>query len=189
MADVKISALSAVTAPSSSDVIPIVNSGATKKVALSNLPAAILSSSAFFWDNTNGRVGLGTTSPVNQLTLTGDLGIQSAYAVNAHKIYASPAQARTIRFDCASSDGDGGWEFYNSSSSKSLMYIKQYGSVVIGNAALATTATDGFLYIPTCAGAPTGTPTAFTGRVALIYDTSNNNFYIYNGAWKKVTLT
>jgi len=65
------------------------------------------------------------------------------------------------------------------------------GSLVIGNnsSALATTATDGFLYIPTCAGTPTGVPTTQTGTVAMIYDTTNNNFYIYSGAWRKVALT
>jgi hypothetical protein len=42
-------------------------------------------------------------------------------------------------------------------------------SVLIGNQALATTATDGFLYIPTCAGTPTRVPTAFTGLIAMIY--------------------
>lgn len=55
---------------------------------------------------------------------------------------------------------------------------------VFGTAALNTTATDGFIYIPTCAGTPTGTPTAYTGTVAMVYDTTNNKFYIYNGAWK-----
>jgi hypothetical protein len=58
-------------------------------------------------------------------------------------------------------------------------------SVVIGNQALATTATEGFLYIPTCAGTPTGVPTVRTGRVALIYDTTNFQFWIYDGAWKQ----
>lgn len=62
--------------------------------------------------------------------------------------------------------------------------VNMQPSVVVGNQALATNATDGFLYIPTCAGTPTGTPTAFTGRVAMIYDTTNNKFYVYNTAWK-----
>ena len=61
------------------------------------------------------------------------------------------------------------------------------GNVTIGTAALNTTATDGFLYIPTCAGAPTGVPTSKTGRVPMVYDSTNNKLYIYNGAWKSAT--
>lgn len=56
-------------------------------------------------------------------------------------------------------------------------------NVVVGNAALATDAADGFLYIPTCAGTPTGTPTAYTGRVPIVFDTTNNKLYIYDGSW------
>lgn len=57
------------------------------------------------------------------------------------------------------------------------------GNVVVGNAAIATNATDGFLYIPTCAGTPTGTPTTYTGMVPIVYDSTNNMFYIYDGSW------
>jgi hypothetical protein len=53
-----------------------------------------------------------------------------------------------------------------------------------GAAALATNATDGFLYVPTCAGPPTGVPgDAPTGTVALVFDTTNNKLYIYDGSW------
>lgn len=48
--------------------------------------------------------------------------------------------------------------------------------------------TNGFFYIPAAAGAPSGTPTAVAGRVPMYYDTTNNNFYVYNGAWKKILL-
>lgn len=64
------------------------------------------------------------------------------------------------------------------------MRIDSRGNVVINTAAIATNATDGFLYIPTCAGPPTGTPTTYTGRVPMIYDTTNHKFYIYDGGWK-----
>jgi hypothetical protein len=62
-------------------------------------------------------------------------------------------------------------------------------SAVIGNTVLANAATDGFLYIPSVAGAPTGTPTTHGATVALCYDTTDNKLYAYNGAWKSVVLS
>lgn len=58
-------------------------------------------------------------------------------------------------------------------------------SVLLGPGALATTVVAGFVYIPTCAGVPTGVPTAQTGFVPMIYDTTNLRLYIYAaGAWR-----
>lgn len=71
-------------------------------------------------------------------------------------------------------------------SENGLFYVSPYGDVVIGSpagAALATDAANGFLFIPTCAGTPTGTPETYTGRVAMVYDTTNNELYIYDGGW------
>jgi hypothetical protein len=63
--------------------------------------------------------------------------------------------------------------------------IESTGSVVVGDGAVATDASDGFLYIPGGAGPPTGTPTAFSGRVPLYVDTTNNKLYFYSsGAWR-----
>lgn len=53
----------------------------------------------------------------------------------------------------------------------------------------AAAMTDGFIYIPADAGVPVGTPTVISGTVPMYYDTTGEDFYIYNGAWKKVTLT
>lgn len=64
------------------------------------------------------------------------------------------------------------------------------GNLAIGGAALATTATDGFLYIPTMAGAPVGTPRTITGQAPLVIDTTNDALYVYyGGAWHQVGLT
>lgn len=69
---------------------------------------------------------------------------------------------------------------------KERLIIDANGSVVVGSAALATTATAGFLYLPTAPGVPTGVPTAYAGRVATVYDTANNKLCIYSGAWRCV---
>jgi hypothetical protein len=72
------------------------------------------------------------------------------------------------------------------SSPTERMRITSAGNVVAGGSvALATTATNGFLYVPTCAGAPTGTPTAITGMAPIVVDTTNNKLYFYSGgAWR-----
>ena len=67
--------------------------------------------------------------------------------------------------------------------------------IVVGNAAIDTTGTAGFLYIPGAAGAPTGTPASeqtTTGRSAIIMDTTNMALYAYDNdgtAWVSVSLT
>jgi hypothetical protein len=60
------------------------------------------------------------------------------------------------------------------------------GNFVAGaSAALATTATNGFLYVPTCAGTPTGVPTAITGMAPIVVNTTNNKLYFYSGgSWR-----
>jgi hypothetical protein len=61
----------------------------------------------------------------------------------------------------------------------------QLGAAVV----LATNSTSGFPYIPTCAGTPTGTPTAITGVVPMIFDTTGVKLWIYTGgAWKGVVV-
>lgn len=62
----------------------------------------------------------------------------------------------------------------------------QLPGAVIGSAAIATNATDGFLYLASGAGTPTGTPTTFTGRVPMYVDTTNSQLWLFlGGAWKQ----
>ena len=59
------------------------------------------------------------------------------------------------------------------------------GGFVIGTGVLGTGATDGFLYVPTCAGTPTGAPTAFAGTAPIIIDTTNHKLYFRSGGvWR-----
>jgi len=65
------------------------------------------------------------------------------------------------------------------------MRVDGLGNVTVGTGAINTTATDGFLYIPTCAGTPTGVPTAKTGLAPMVVDSTNNKLYVYiSGAWR-----
>ena len=62
-------------------------------------------------------------------------------------------------------------------------------NVVVGHGSLANGATDGFLYIPTGGGSPTGVPTTKSGYHALRYDDATGKLMIYNGAaWVGVAL-
>lgn len=60
------------------------------------------------------------------------------------------------------------------------------GSVLAGRGSPPTNATAGFLYIPVTTGQPTGVPVAQTGMVAIQYDSTNHQFWVYDGgAWKQ----
>jgi hypothetical protein len=57
------------------------------------------------------------------------------------------------------------------------------------NASLTTSSTTGFFYLGAVAGTPTAAPpTTYSGTVPMVYDSTNNKLYVYNGAWKSVTL-
>ena len=72
-----------------------------------------------------------------------------------------------------------------SSTPVECMRLTSAGNVKAGLPSLATTATDGFFYIPTCNGTPTGTPTTITGFAPMVVDDVNNKLYVYiGGAWQ-----
>ena len=70
-----------------------------------------------------------------------------------------------------------------------VVSVDPKGNRTLGLGLLVTTATDGFPYLPTCAGTPTGVPTAQTGFAAAVYDTTAHKLWIYDGGWKFVAMT
>ena len=69
------------------------------------------------------------------------------------------------------------------------MRLDQKGNVVIGTGALATGAANGFFYILTANGQPTGVPVSFTGRAPLVVDAANKKLWVFIGsAWRGVAL-
>jgi hypothetical protein len=93
--DKKISELNAATALTGTEVLPIVQGGETKKVtakAISELGGAVsIGQVAFgtaagviggdaglFWDNVNKRLGVGTSTPTQRLSVNGSINLLSA---------------------------------------------------------------------------------------------------------------
>jgi hypothetical protein len=127
-----------------------------------------------------GNVGVGVTPSARFHSKAGAVtlgGIIETGGANSLLSFADSATSSYTRVQIGSS-GNNLVALINGSTALTL---NSSNSLVLGSAAIATTATDGFLYIPGCAGTPTGTPTAQTGRVPLVVDTTNNKLYFYSG--------
>lgn len=133
-------------------------------------------------------------SGINQISINGMLGelaFQNSAGITVQKIQSPVGIASTttsVGFPTTGTTND-----YTN-----LTLQPNSGNVVIGvGDTIATTATNGFLCIPTCSGAPTaGPPTGAepaipVGTVPLIFDTVNNRLYIRTpgGAWRYATTT
>lgn len=210
MADQKISAMPAATALTGAELLAGVQGGVNVKITTAQTAALVVGTA-----NTFSAVQTITTSGTNQqLTINGvagsgqstgiliaDTGIKAArlgYVEGAGLGLWLSQYAYSPSFSnycIAIDDGGSGGTIFNGPNANSVSFrvsndtkfqITNAGNLICNTAAIATTATDGFLYIATCNGTPTGTPTSFTGRVALIYDTSAHQFWIYDGGgWKQ----
>lgn len=140
-------------------------------------------------------LGLGTNNAVTAVTIdtSNNVGINTPGNPNARFEVFDGA----VRFGNASGNGflfaDGTATLVGSLSNHPLHFytnntkraeIDTSGNFSAGVGALATNATNGFLYIPTCPGVPTGTPTTKTGLAPLVVDSTNNKLYVYvGGSW------
>lgn len=115
--------------------------------------------------NSSFNSGLGVSGSFNTLTSTVNL---TAYGVNSNSFLSTLVIGTT-----------------SGTSNVTNLTLNGQGDAVIGQGAISTSATDGFFYIASGPGTPTGTPTAFTGRVPMYYDTTNHQFWIYDSGWKQ----
>jgi hypothetical protein len=67
------------------------------------------------------------------------------------------------------------------------MSIDPNKNILIGTTSLAISATNGFLYIPTMPGVPSGIPSVVSGLSPCVFDTTNNKLYYYNSGWQDVS--
>lgn len=196
MADKKISALTAATTPlAGTEVLPIVQSGSTVKVSISDVTAGrSVSASAL---NVSGDISFGAALTSGTGVSTGDCKIElggnrsgsGATYIDLHSASGTDYEGRILR----NSGTNGSFDIVNAGSGALTLgtnnlvrtRIDGNGNVSVGTGSLSTTATDGFPYIPTCAGTPTGTPTAISGFAPMVVDSTNNKLYVYiGGAWR-----
>lgn len=72
----------------------------------------------------------------------------------------------------------------NGSTIGQIKMATNVANFVLGQSALSTGATDGFVYIASMAGSPSSVPTSFGSTVPLVIDTVNQRLYGFmSGAW------
>jgi hypothetical protein len=152
-----------------------------------------------------GSVGIGTSTLTAKLNVSTDGSAIKTDGASSANIVADVQIARSssgtaiqsgpnITFtdgtanntvSIQNSQGNLGFWNFGSATWLERMRIDALGNVSAGVASLATTATNGFLYISACAGIPTGTPTSKTGFAPMVVDSTNNKLYVYiGGAWR-----
>lgn len=137
------------------------NSGAIGRIRSAGTIVASWSSTDFTVNGSGGLV-ISNTSYDGKIVMTRTSGNTHSLQLNA-----------------------GGYFMYNNTVGAVRYGVTNAGNFYVGDtSSLATTARDGFLYLPSCAGVPTGVPTAITGKVPIVVDSTNNKAYIYSGgAW------
>lgn len=125
-------------------------------------------------------------------TTTGSEKTTVGYSSNVFVIRtsASGGTPRSINLEA----GTGGSVSFSTDGASTRWTINSNGHLVASSArnlymgAGSTGMTNGFVYIPSAAGAPSGTPTSNSGTIPLYYDSTNNRIYAYNGAWRSVAV-
>jgi len=138
---------------------------------------------------TAGSVVLSTSPTITTPVISGsDRQIVSSSVASAYRNWGDGVTTFASLGGYYESSSAGRLEFYtlNSGVLTETLRITSTGNIYNPIAA-STTMTNGFFYIPSAAGAPTGIPTAISGTVPMYYDATNNYFYVYNGAWKRVS--
>lgn len=132
--------------------------------------------------STTSQYGIQITSPI---AIGGTTALSAGINVQDMGTSASVTTSYGIRID-AQTLSTTAWSLFCADG----FFVRNNGNVSVGTAALGTTATAGFFWLTTSAGAPTGAATApYSLAAALHYDSTNNFLYIRcNGTWRKSTV-
>ncbi len=186
---------------SSTGVLSIAAAGTDYQAALSLTSGSVMFSGGgatvsqnnnnFFWDDTNKRLvlkkgGAYTPAAGAPLTIAGASGVLfSSIGIDLNN------GASTIVCSDTALSLVGTTGLYLSGGSNTAISIDASSNAQIGFAgSVATTATNGFPYIPSAAGLPTGVPTSpwGTSSIPLVVDRTNVRLYGYiGGSWQNLS--
>jgi hypothetical protein len=118
--------------------------------------------------------------------MLGELAFMNSSGITVKNIQSPVGFASTV--------GPSNFPVSGTSNDYTNLYLQpNSGNVIIGSGTtIGTTASNGFLCIPTCSGPPTGNPVGVpNGSVPIIFDTANNRLYIRTpgGTWRYSTTT
>lgn len=211
MADKKISQLSTASTPlAGTESVPMVQSGSTVRASVSDLTAGRTVDAGKFQPTANTVTGNGMYAPAAntvafstagaeavRINATQQVGIGGAPSQRLHLIggtYRQNDATNSFGFELQNGTGtsrlvtiSGGSAFaiQTGNNGKDYLNLDGNGNVTTGDNNLTTTSTNGFFYAPTCAGVPTGTPTAKTGFAPVVIDTTNHRLYFFSGgSWR-----
>lgn len=147
-----------------------------RAIAATNSTTVGAKNARLILQNNTGTVGAGGEIV---FTATSDTTTERMAAIGTHTI---------------ANDGTGATaEFYiaNKALVGDTTLLKRFNIDINGNVcagtqtAIATSATNGFLYVPSCAGAPSGVPVTKTGMIPIVVDSTTHKLYFYSGgSWR-----
>lgn len=132
-----------------------------------------------------------STAGSARLSLTGTtLSFSAAAAITTSAGALNLRAVNALNNAVNVNDDNGDVNFYVSGDTVSTIMGVDAGldSPFIGLASLGTVDTKGFPQMSSMAGSASGTPNQITGFSPFHFDTTNNRFRIYNGAWLNVAL-
>lgn len=147
------------------------NTGGTTTV---NASTSISGSGSKFWQEWGvmdlASVSSAATTYAHITAIASNTAMTSALALgNGTSQTLNKKQALTVLLD---------------SSRNVKFFVDHLGNTSMGYGALATDAVDGFPYIPSCPGVPTGSPRVISGMKPLVIDSAAHKMYFYdNSAW------
>lgn len=99
----------------------------------------------------------------------------NAQTFRIYRSYTDPSNSSRLSF---------GWHSSTALINTEGLGTGSKGNIAFGTAALATSATVGYLMIPSCAGTSTGVPADVPpGQTAIVYDSTNKKLGVYDGGW------